>query len=80
MDVGERAAALAEVERADLIAGRAVELLRELDAVERRLGHLEALLLHLTICTGEGCAETRSAGDIPRPVESHCIKSEMKLF
>jgi hypothetical protein len=62
MDVGERAAALAEVERADLIARRAAELLRELDTVERRLGHLEALLLPLAICTGEGCAGTWSVG------------------
>lgn len=55
MDVGERAAALAEVERANLIARRAAELSRELDTVEYRLGYLEALLLTLTIYARDGC-------------------------
>jgi len=47
MDAGERAAALAEEEQAELIARRAAALLQELDALEWRLDRLEASLLPL---------------------------------
>jgi|GEM_PF-3027985 hypothetical protein len=50
MDAGDRAAAQAAQERAELIALRTVELLRDLDAVEQRLNRLEALLLPLGEC------------------------------
>jgi hypothetical protein len=44
MDIGERAAAAAADERAEVIARRTAELLRDLYAVERRIDRLEALL------------------------------------
>ncbi len=50
MDTGERAAVWANDKRAELIARRVAELLRDLDAVEFRLDRLETLLLTLEDC------------------------------
>ena len=62
MDAGERAAVLAEVECANLIAMRAAELSRELDTVGHRLNYLEAFVLPLAIYAGEGCDGRWSVG------------------
>lgn len=45
MDIGDRAAADLESERAEFIARQTAELLRDLDALERRIVRLEALLV-----------------------------------
>jgi len=44
MNAGDYAAARAADERAETIARRTADLLRELDAIERRIARLEALL------------------------------------
>ena len=50
MDPGEHAAARAADERAEAIATRTAELMRDLDSLEWRLTRLERLLLPLADC------------------------------